>query len=185
MLTAGVARSDGRERGRARAVGEELGRLGQDLHQPHRPGRRGPRVELRLGVDDRRDQRRIEMLFGRLLADHVLVVERQPELVDRLAGERQHQHDADDHQRPITTIADEHAGDAVRAARRRGRSSVRRLAALPRGCGGRRTHLCSMSRIDDSLRSSSATVPSLTTVYVARCDFSSWVSWRAARSSSA
>ena len=37
-----------------------------------------------LGVDHRRDQRRVKVLGGRLLADDVLVAERQGELADRL-----------------------------------------------------------------------------------------------------
>ena len=44
---------------------------GIDLHQAEGAGRRGARVELRLGVDHGRDQRRIQVLVGRLLADDV------------------------------------------------------------------------------------------------------------------
>ena len=48
-----------------------------------------------------------------------------------------------------------------------------------------RTHGPSFSSTADNFGSSSSTVPSLTTTYVARCAFSSWVSCRAERSSSA
>ena len=96
MLTCGVAEICDRERRRARLVGQELRRLGQDLHQALRARRRGPRVELGLGVDHARDQRGIEVLLGRLLANDVRVGERQVELGDRLAKQRRRE---DHHER--------------------------------------------------------------------------------------
>ena len=77
MLIAGSARSETVEGGAAGAVGEELGGRRLDLHQPERAGRRGARVELRLGEDHRRDQRRVEVLDPGLLADQRGVGERQ------------------------------------------------------------------------------------------------------------
>ena len=65
------------------------------------------------------------------------------------------------------------SGSAARGARR----SCRRRGCWRHSADSR----ASMSRIADSFASSSATVPSLTTTYVARCAFSCWVSWRAAR----
>ena len=63
----------GGERRGARAMGEVFGSLGQDLHQALGAGRRRARIELGLGINDRRDQRRVEVLVGRLVTDHVLV----------------------------------------------------------------------------------------------------------------
>ena len=45
-----------------------------------------PVAEARLGVDDRRDQRRVEPLLARLLADDVLVAQRQRDLAGPRGG---------------------------------------------------------------------------------------------------
>ncbi len=159
-----------RERGCSRAVGQELGGLGHDLHQPLGAHGRRARVELRLGVDDRGDQRRIEVLLRRLLADHVRVVQRQPEIVDRLLDQRHRQHDAehdgrdqDPGQQPVP------APRCRPLARGCGPS---RVAATGRAGDRGRTHECSISSSADNFDSNSSTVPSLTTTYVARCAFS-------------
>jgi hypothetical protein len=127
-------------------VGEELGRLRQDLHQALRAGRRRPRVELRLRVDDGRDQRRIKMLVGSLLADDVRVLERERQLVDGLAEQRQRQDD--------------------RQARKPESGEQQQRPPPPGRCPPRsrhRAHPLSMARIADNFASSSPGVPSLTT----------------------
>src|SRR5204862_252033 len=69
----------------------------RELHAPQRAGLRGPVVaELGLGVDDRRDQGQVEVLLARLLADDVLVAQRQRELLEGVA---QHRPERDDHDR--------------------------------------------------------------------------------------
>ena len=55
-----------------------------DLHQAAGSGARGLVAELRLGVDHGGDQRGVDPLFVGLLADHVLVAQRQGQLLDRL-----------------------------------------------------------------------------------------------------
>ncbi len=47
-------------------VREVFGGARQQLHQPLRTGARGSRFEVRLGVDDGCDQRRVEVLFAGL-----------------------------------------------------------------------------------------------------------------------
>ena len=96
---------------------------------------------------------------------------------------------------PTTTIATSPANPHAR-----GDGAWRALAGGgvgPSGATGRRprarraavavkwAHVFSISRIEDSWASSSASLPWLTTVYVASCAFSSWVSCRASRSASA
>ena len=68
------------KRAAAGEVREEVGGRRQDLHQPLRAGRGRARFEFRLGVDHRRDQRRVEVLLGGLFADDARVAERQREV---------------------------------------------------------------------------------------------------------
>ena len=77
-----------RERGAAGQVREELGRLGLDLHQTLGAGRRCAGVELRLGVDHRRDQSRVKLLGRGFATDDPLVLQRQTELGDRPSHQR-------------------------------------------------------------------------------------------------
>src|SRR5262249_47150261 len=60
--------------------GDSLCGRRKQLHEPDRPGLR-PRVglELRLLVDDRREQRGIEVVVVRMASDDLLVVERIPD----------------------------------------------------------------------------------------------------------
>ena len=64
------------------------GRRGHELHQPARtPARHGPRVELGLGLDDRRDQDRRDVMAHGDLPDVRLDRDRQelaPRLLDRV-----------------------------------------------------------------------------------------------------
>src|SRR3954447_10337805 len=62
---------------------DELRRFRGDLHQAPRTGARGRVAELRLRVDDGGDQRRVDPLFVGLLADHILVAQRQRQLLNR------------------------------------------------------------------------------------------------------
>ena len=76
-----------------------LAACGRDLHQPARAGARGAVVELRLRVDHGGDQRRVDVLFLGLLADDVLVAQRQRQLLDHVVelaekSERQARRDA-------------------------------------------------------------------------------------------
>ena len=71
------------EGGAAAVALDFVRRFRRDLHQPARAGARGAVAELRLRVDHRGDQRRVDVLFARLLADHVLVAQGQGELLDR------------------------------------------------------------------------------------------------------
>ena len=122
MLISGSERSFELE-GRAAAVALDfLGRFRRDLHQPARPGARGLVAELRLGVDDGGDQRGVDALFVGLLADHVLVVERQRQLLDR-AGRR----------RPETTRAttSDHRQRPRRRPRRAGVAGASLLRFIP------------------------------------------------------
>jgi hypothetical protein len=82
---------------------------GRDLHQPSRAGLGGLVGKAGLLVDDRRDEGRVQVEAGGLLADDVVVAQRQPDLVDGLldveAADCQrrsgHGHQADDHQQPV------------------------------------------------------------------------------------
>ncbi len=72
---------------------------GEDLHQALRAGGGGARVELGLGVDHRRDQRGVEVLFGGLLADHARVLQRQRQFAHRVLQARGERHDQPDRHR--------------------------------------------------------------------------------------
>src|SRR3954451_2654733 len=63
---------------------DEFSRFGSYLHQPARPRAGFLVAELGLGVDHGGDQRRVDSLLVGLLADHVLVAQRQGQLPDRL-----------------------------------------------------------------------------------------------------
>ena len=76
------------ERGAARLLGDVVGGLGHQLHQTLRAGARGLVAEVRLGVDDARDQRGVEALVRRLLADDVVVAQGQLDLLHRPVGPR-------------------------------------------------------------------------------------------------
>ena len=112
---------------------DRVGGGGRDLHQPARAGVRGLVREPRLLVDDRRDQRRVEVEALGLLADDVLVPERQGDLADRLAEVEP----ADD-QRPRRsprTAADQERTAAPRPrapARSAGSSSAADQSAIAR-----------------------------------------------------
>ena len=57
--------------------GDALGRLGEQLHEPDRPGRGlDVRVEAALRVDDGGEERRVEVVVSRVRPDDVLVLER-------------------------------------------------------------------------------------------------------------
>ena len=96
----------------ARFPRDEVGGRGHDLHQARGAGVRRPLAELRLGVDHPGDQRRVEILLGRLLADHVLVAKRKLDLLHRLVGPRRSRRLQ--HEREHTRRS------PARAARRRG-----------------------------------------------------------------
>ena len=118
-------------------------------------------AELRLGVDDGGDQRRVDVLFGGLLADDVLVAQRQGQLLDRLvelaAGRPCTADDeADRRRRPPTPGA---AASAVRLIAAASRSARTAPARGPRPS----------RRWRPRARPARA--------------FSSWASWRASRSS--
>ena len=82
--------------GRAAAVAlDVLRRFRRDLHQAARAGARGLVAERRLGVDHGGDQRRVDVLFLGLLADDVLVAQRQGQLLDRLVEHAGGDQDAD------------------------------------------------------------------------------------------
>ena len=77
MLICGIGQVLLLEAGAARVLRDRVGGLRGDLHQPARARVRGLVAEARLLVDDRRDQRRVEVLVGGLLADDVVVAERE------------------------------------------------------------------------------------------------------------
>jgi hypothetical protein len=83
-----VARPEGDAAG---PVGDEAGGRGRDLHQPLRARGRPARPELRLRVDDAGDERGVEVLVLGLLADDVLVAQRQGDLPHGLLAQRQEQ----------------------------------------------------------------------------------------------
>jgi len=75
-----------------------LRRLGRDLHQTPGVCMRGLVDETGLRIDDRGDQGRVDALLLGLLPDHVLVTERQADLLDALLeeiGEQDHGQDAE------------------------------------------------------------------------------------------
>ena len=88
MLICGSARSPCTNARAARLAGDVVGRRGHDLHQALGAGVRGLVAEARLDVDHARDQRRVEALVGRLLADDVLVAQRERDLLHGLVGPR-------------------------------------------------------------------------------------------------
>ena len=109
------------ERGAARQVRDVLRRLGRDLHEPARAGVRRRVAEARLGVDHRRQQERIELLGPRLLADDVLVGERQRELAHDV-GQARH----DDAPRSAASSATPSVSVTRRRRRRRNATRERR-----------------------------------------------------------
>src|ERR687887_2259235 len=168
------------EAGAARLARDELRGAREELHQTLGPGARGAVAELRLLVDDRRDQRRVEALLGGLLANDVLVPERQGELSH---GVRPQAHSEHDHGRPRE--GGEGAGDATPTARGRARRTAPRGATQDRRrCAVGAQARPMFSSRTDSLRSSLTRSPSFSTTYFARSAFSCWGSWREARESS-
>src|SRR6186997_287800 len=143
-------------------LSDRVSGVGSDLHQPARSRARFLVLELRLGVDHGGDQRRVDVLFGGLLADHVLVAQRQRQLLDRVVegavGDQEGEPEPGEDGEPAE-------GGAAAAGTD--------LAPHPR----------SFSSKADSARSSSSTEPSLATTCSARSAFSGWVSCRASRSS--
>src|SRR3954469_16593087 len=141
---------------------DELCRFRGDLHQSPRARARGRVAELRLRVDDGGDQRRVDPLFVGLLADHILVAQRQRQLLNRFveaaAGDQVGKPEADEDS--------DSAGGRPTAA-----------GTYPAA------HRRSFASRADSAPSRSATVPSLTTTCSARSAFSAWGSCRASRSS--
>src|SRR4029078_2059110 len=129
---------------------------------PCGPGRRAAGAELGLGVDDGGDQRGVEVLGPGLLADDVLVAQRQRDLAHRLLAQRQQE-------------------DGGQAAEDEDRSEHHEAPAPSH----LRAHALSIARIADKFRCRSSTAPSLRTAWSARRAFSSWGSWRATRSSTA
>ena len=180
MLTCGVARSSSSKRSRRTCARCSVAVRGRDLHQPLGAGVRRPAVaEVRLGVDDRRHQRRVEALLARLLADDVLVAQRQRDLLHRVVDQRHDQHD-DARSASAATTRPRAAPTADRPpsrGRRRPHGGGRRRAlgvwVLTVLSGHERSSFASTS---DSARSSSSTVPLFATTYVARAAFSSWES---------
>ena len=182
MFTCGsgeVALDERRAAGLLRDVG---GGPGHQLHQPLRAGRGGLVEEVRLGVDDAGDQSGVEALVGGLLADHVLVAQRQLDLLHGLVGPRRD--DRGDDERDDRDRREKAEPASARAARRG------RFAACARDLYGWR---CSCSSVGQAqllknvgqFTLQRARSRSLRTTWSARAAFSSWVSWRAVRSSTA
>src|SRR4051794_2685797 len=169
------------ERDAARLARDHPRRRRRDLHEPLRAGARGLAVaEARLGVDHRGDERRVEILVARLLADDVLVAQRQRDLADRVMEARRGERDGEaGDERGAEDRADAPAAYGPPA---RGRAARRRAAD---GVGARAHRAFSFSRTRDSASESSSTVPLFATTYVARAALSCCGSWRAARSSTA
>ena len=134
----------------------------------------------------RRDQRRVDVLVGRLLADDVLVAQRERDLLDRVVGRAA---------RGSSTATITSARPATSISRRR-RTCMRRARRRPggpragRSAGGRRLSA------HGSGRSASQEPPTAPAPVRANCRsslqrrwpvaaFSACVSWRAVRSSSA
>ena len=177
MLICGVARSACSKRTPPGAAGDEVGRLGRDLHQPARARVRGLVAEARLLVDDRRDQRGVEVLVGGLLADDVVVAQRERDLAHRLAQRARAGHNRG-HQRASTASG----GHRQRRRRRRARARAGRRA-MRAACELTAGRVCASTRDNVSFNSSSD--PSLRTTKSALCAFSCWLSWRPARSATA
>src|SRR5262249_50440602 len=141
------------ERGAAAQPLDFLRRFGRDLHQPAGAGGGGLVAEVGLRVDDGGDQRGVDALLLRLLANDVLVLERQGPLLARAADQTRGDRDRD--------------RDA-----RQGRSGREdQTAAAPPA-----THPLSLSISADRARSRSSGVPSLAIAWSARSAFSSWLS---------
>ena len=128
--------------------------------RPSAPGRRGARVEARLRVDHGGDQRRVEVLLGRLLADDRRVLQRQR----RSAGSRAAPA-ARATTRPRRATASASSDRAGGAERRRAppactvaASSSPPLQSLPNSSPRSCSSTPSMARIADSLCSSSLDV---------------------------
>src|SRR4051794_26454745 len=122
-----------RETDPAGLLRDEARRVGSDLHEATRAGDRGAVAELRLLVDDRRDQRGIEVLVVGLLADDVLVPQRQGDL---LHGVLEGMQPDDQHQRGQARKRDR---EPQPAAAHLGTPVCRARAALTR-CGASRSH---------------------------------------------
>jgi hypothetical protein len=69
---------------------DEVGRVGRDLHQTAGARARGLVAEARFLVDHRGDQRRVEALVGGLLANDVVVPERERDLAHGIRAETGH-----------------------------------------------------------------------------------------------
>ena len=134
MLTCGVVEVlDARSCVAARLARDVAARCsGVICIRPCAPGRRRAAVaEARLGVDDRRDQRRVEVLVARLLADDVLVAQRQRDLLDRLSKQRR------DQRAPRQRRSDDRAHDASQPA-----ATPARRRARARRAGARAARAC-------------------------------------------
>src|ERR1700761_2692233 len=167
----GIGEVGGVEGRRAGVTGDVLRRFRGDLHQAARAGARfGLGDELRLGVDHRGDQGRVDALFLRLLADDVFVFERQREFVQRLMDGAV---EGDDEDHGDGTEGDQDAEELGGA----GFKPAASAAPGPRAPPDR------FASSADRAASRSSTEPSLTTTWSARSAFSSWVSWRASRAS--
>jgi hypothetical protein len=139
------------ERNPAAELGDASGGLGGDLHQAPGTRARSLVAEPRLLVDDRGDQRRVEVLLLRLLADDVVVAQWQRHLADRLA-------DVD----PADREGDQ-PPEAERQEEGPGKPAPHSPSPLPSFAITSATDLESCSL-----------VPSLASTCVARAAFSSW-----------
>ena len=121
---------------------------------PARPGVRGGVAEARLGVDDRGDERRVELLVLGLLADDVLVAQRERDLLHRVVDLGQEDgRAAGDHR---------DGGEQERDTTAQGDPPCMRAPRAAPGAG-HRAHALSLARISDSWASRSEIVPSLRT----------------------
>ena len=119
------------EAGAAGLARDVVGRLGHQLHQALGAGVRGLVAEARLGVDDARDQRRVEPLVGGLLADDVLVAQRQRDLLHGVVGRTARSPSR--RSRPAPRRPEQEQPAAQDAARGAAPPRAARLAAAPRG----------------------------------------------------
>ena len=113
MLISGSARSSSLKVVPPLLLLDVVRRFRSDLHQAARAGARRLVAELGLGVDHGGDQRGVDFLFVGLLADHVLVAQRQGQLLHRMVEGAAGDQDADDDA--------EHATATAPSARRRRR----------------------------------------------------------------
>ena len=173
MFTCGRGQVGLHEGRAARLAGDVAGGPRRELHQPDGPGRATAAVaELRLGVDDAGDQRRVQVLVARLLADDVLVAQRERDLLHRVVGGGPQDRRGQGHEK-------RHAGQqahppAPQRAPARGRGTRGRAAPgrrVPDGGRARAHGHCpdSVPRTSASCRSRSSTVPEFATTNVARC----------------